>query len=204
MKKCALDFRLIGGFLLAHFLMFITFQEKAVFWYFFSATMLTLICIAVAMEQLDDKVSVGKYILYGVISGGLLFGLFWVGNQLIDLAHLSAIHKQVSALYKNYAPTQFWHFLFLMLVIVPGEEIFWRGFVQKRLLACTTSTKSIIIATLMYTSVHFYASHLMLAFAALVAGFVWSWLYAWKRSIPLVIVSHLIYDLLLFVILPLR
>ncbi len=202
-KKCATDIRLIGSFFLAHLLMFFTFQDKAVFWYFFSATLLLFILVAVAMEELDDKLSVSKYIVWGVISGVLLFALFWIGNQIIEYFNWP-LRSQITALYKYYAPSLSWHYLFLLLVIVPGEEIFWRGFIQKRLISYSNNLVSIFVSTIMYTSVHLYASHLMLPFAALTAGLFWSWLYAWKRSIPLVIVSHLIFDLFLFVLMPFR
>jgi uncharacterized protein len=184
-------------------LMLFTFQDKAVFWYFFSATLLLLILIAVAMEELDDQVSVGNYITIGIISGVFLFALFWLGNQVIEFFHLP-LRGQISALYKYYSPSLFWHYLFLMVVVVPGEEIFWRGFIQKRLISYTNNTVSIFLSAIMYTSVHLYASHFMLPFAALTAGIFWGWLYAWKRSIPLVIVSHLIFDLFLFVLMPFR
>ena len=40
------------------------------------------------------------------------------------------------------------------------------------------------------------------ALAAIVAGLIWGALYEWKKSLPLVIVSHLVFVLLLFLILP--
>ncbi|MGJ7919689.1 lysostaphin resistance A-like protein [Neobacillus sp. LXY-4] len=203
MIKSALDVRFISGFLLAHLLMFFTFSDKAVFWYFFTATMLLLICYVVAKDKLDDKLSLVKYLFIGILSGTLLFFLFWAGNQLIEFFHIPVM-KQVTSLYKRFGPDLFWHYLALILVIVPGEEIFWRGFIQKRLLSFTNNGTSIIVSAIMYSSVHLYSNQIMLPFAALVAGLVWGWLYAWRRSMPLVIVSHLVFDLFLFVIMPFR
>lgn len=203
MRKCAFDFRFISGFLLAHLLMFFTFHNRVVFWYFFTATMLTLICFVVAKDKLDDKLSVFKYLFTGIVSGALLFGLFWIGNQIIELLHIPVSH-QISALYKRFSPHMFWQYLALILVVVPGEEIFWRGFVQKRLGNYLSHGGSIIVSAIMYSSVHLYSGQFMLPFAALTAGLLWGWLYAWRRSIPLVIVSHLVFDLFLFVFLPFR
>jgi uncharacterized protein len=203
MLKSALDFRFILGFLLAHLLMFFTFLDKAVFWYFFTATMLLLICFVVAKDKLDDKLSVFKYILIGIVSGALLFGLLWVGNQLIEYFNIP-VQKQISTLYKRYGPSLFWHYLALILIAVPGEEIFWRGFIQKRLMSYISNKASVFVSALMYASAHLYSNQFMLTFTALVAGIVWGWLYAWRRSIPLVVVSHLVFDLFLFVFLPFR
>jgi uncharacterized protein len=203
MIKSALDFRFISGFILAHLLMFFTFSDKAVFWYFFTASLLLLICFVVAKDKLDDKLSLIKYLFIGILSGLLLYFIFWLGNQLIELLNIP-VRKQITSLYKHFGPDLFWHYLALILVIVPGEEIFWRGFIQKRLLQFTNNGVSIIVSALMYASVHLYSGQFMLPFAALVAGLFWSWLYAWRRSMPLVIVSHLVYDLFLFVILPFR
>ncbi|WP_282140139.1 CPBP family intramembrane glutamic endopeptidase [Cytobacillus oceanisediminis] len=201
MKSAAADLRFIGGILLAHLLMYFTFQDKSIFWYIFSASLLLLISYSIIMEEVEDKASFGTFITYGAISGFLLYGLFWAGYSLFEILNLPLVN-QVEKLYGRFSPSFIWHYIVLILIIVPGEEVFWRGFVQKRLMKLTTVKLSIILSSLLYSSVHFYSGYWMLAFAALIAGLFWGWLYAWKRSIPLVIVSHLIFDLLMFVLLP--
>ncbi|PLR81420.1 CPBP family intramembrane metalloprotease [Bacillus canaveralius] len=202
MKKWIFDSRLIIGFLLAHLLMFFTFENRAVFWYMFTAAMLILISYSILNEEVDDQQSVGSYLLYGLLSGFVLFAVFWAGNFLIDLLNLP-FSKGVAKLYNRLAPAQLWHYIVLILVIIPGEEIFWRGFIQKRLEKYVPATASIVLAAVMYTSVHFYAGYMVLPIAALFGGLFWGFLYWWKRSIPLVIVSHLVFDLFLFVFIPL-
>ncbi|MCS0791145.1 CPBP family intramembrane metalloprotease [Cytobacillus firmus] len=201
MKSVAADLRFIGGILLAHLLMYFTFQDKSIFWYIFSASLLLLISYSIIMEEVEDKASFGTFITYGALSGFLLYGLFWAGYSLFEILNLPLVN-QVEKLYGRFSPSFIWHYIVLILIIVPGEEVFWRGFVQKRLMKLTTVKLSIILSPLLYSSVHFYSGYWMLAFAALIAGLFWGWLYAWKRSIPLVIVSHLIFDLLMFVLLP--
>lgn len=201
MKSAAADLRFIGGILLAHLLMYFTFQDKSIFWYIFSASLLLLISYSIIMEEVEDKASFGTFITYGALSGFLLYGLFWAGYSLFEILNLPLVN-QVEKLYGRFSPSFIWHYIVLILIIVPGEEVFWRGFVQKRLMKLTTVKLSIILSSLLYSSVHFYSGYWMLAFAALIAGLFWGWLYAWKRSIPLVIVSHLIFDLLMFVLLP--
>ena len=201
MKSAAADLRFIGGILLAHLLMYFTFQDKSIFWYIFSASLLLLISYSIIMEEVEDKASFGTFITYGALSGFLLYGLFWAGYSLFEILNLPLVN-QVEKLYGRFSPSFIWHYIVLILIIVPGEEVFWRGFIQKRLMKLTTVKLSIILSSLLYSSVHFYSGYWMLAFAALIAGLFWGWLYAWKRSIPLVIVSHLIFDLLMFVLLP--
>ncbi|WP_026583107.1 CPBP family intramembrane glutamic endopeptidase [Bacillus sp. J33] len=203
MKNISADVRFIGGVFIAHLLMYFTFQDKSIFWYIFSASLLFLISYSIIMEEVEDKVSFGTYLIYGSISGAVLFFLFWTGYHLFDLLNLPVIN-QVEKLYGRFSPSLLWHYIVLILIIIPGEEIFWRGFVQKRILKHSNVTFSIILSSILYASVHFYSGYWMLPFAALIAGLFWGWLYAWKRSIPLVIVSHLIFDLFMFVIFPFK
>ena len=203
MKKVIGDRRLIIGYILAHLLLFFTFQDKNIFWYIFTASMLVLISYSIINEVLDDKASTLSYFTFGIISGLALFGIFWLGSTLIDLLNLP-FRGQISKLYKLFSPELAWQYVVLILIIAPGEEIFWRGFVQKRLLKFTKIRTSIIASTLLYASVHFYSGEFILVMAALTAGLVWSTLYAWKRSIPLVVISHIVFDLLLFGFFPLR
>ncbi|WP_442874263.1 lysostaphin resistance A-like protein [Cytobacillus sp. NCCP-133] len=197
----AADVRFVGGVFLAHLLMYFTFHDKSIFWYIFSAALLFLISYSIIMEEMENKVSFATYLLYGAFSGAFLYGLFWIGFSLFDFLNLPIIN-QIDKLYARFSPSLLWHYFVLILIIIPGEEIFWRGFVQKRLMKHSNITLSIALSSVLYASVHLYSGYWMLSFAALIAGLVWGWLYAWKRSIPLVIVSHLVFDLFMFVLLP--
>jgi uncharacterized protein len=197
------DYRLIIGFLLAHLLLFISFYDEAIFWYMFTASYLILISYAIVHVELDDESAFFSYAGLGIISGVLLFALFWFGQKGLDFLHFP-YRSSMNDLYKWFSPSMFWHYLALILIAVPGEEIFWRGFVQKRILKYTSVKLGIVLSAVMYASVHLYSGQWLLMFAALVAGLFWGGLYTWKRSMPLVIVSHLLFDLLLFVFMPLN
>jgi uncharacterized protein len=203
MLQRKMDLRMILAILLAHVLLFITFQEKSVFWYIYTATMLFLITYSILHEEMDDQQPVGLYITYGVLSGVLLFVLFFLGNSLLHMIDLP-LKGSVAKLYKQMSPTEIWQYIVLFLIIIPGEEIFWRGFILKRLLRKIKSRPSILISTLLYTSVNIYSGSSHLILASIVAGLCWSSLYVWKRSIPLLIVSHIVFDLILLVLFPLR
>jgi uncharacterized protein len=203
MKNSFLDVRLITGFVIAHALMYFTFHDRAIFWYIFTGSLLILITYAMFQEAVEDEASFFKYISLGTISGLILYLLFWLGVQAFDLLNLP-FEKSIKKLYRWYAPALFWQYLALILVAAPGEELFWRGFVQKRLLRYFSPFKSILIAALLYASVHIYSGTLILMLAAFLSGLMWGALYLWKKSMPLVIVSHIVFDIMIFIILPLK
>ncbi|ALC91174.1 CAAX protease [Bacillus sp. FJAT-18017] len=198
-----LDYPLLAGFILAHLLLFFTFQDKDIFWYIFSASLLFLTIWTIWQEDVDDQLSFGQYMALGIASGLLIYGLFYTGNLLFKMLGLP-FEDNIAKLYNWFAPSKFWQYIALILIAAPGEELFWRGFVQKRLIRKMSPLASVLISSVMYASVNIYSNEFLLVLAALVSGIAWGLLYAWKRSMPLVIVSHLIFDLLLFVFMPLN
>ena len=97
--------------------------------------------------------------------------------------------------------------LLLLLLICPAEELFWRGYVQ-RTLARVLSGKwaadlAFIVTTAVYALVHVWSFNFMLVMAALVAGAVWGFIYRLcPKALPALIVSHALWDALVFVIMP--
>jgi uncharacterized protein len=203
MKKVFTDWKFLLGLLLANALIYFAYDQSKVFWYILTGSMLFLISYSILNEDVDDRITLGQYLLYGLLSGVALYVIFWIGNFLINGLNITVLADQVTKIYKKFAPEVIWHYIALVLVIIPGEEFFWRGFVQKRLLANTGVWPSIIISTLFYSIVSLYSGYIVLAITALICGFVWGFLYAWKRSLPLVIISHITFNLLLLVFFPL-
>jgi len=202
LRKLITDRRLLFGYILAHLFIFFTFEQEKVFWYIFTATMLILISYSI-LDEAEQRESRKFHLFIGILSGALLYGVFWIGDTLFDLLNLP-LSNQITALYKLFSPELTWHYFVLFLIIIPGEEIFWRGFIQKKLLTHTNAWTSIILSTLLYASVQIHSGEFVLILAGLTGGFVWSILYAWKHSIRLVIISHIVFDLLLFGLFPLR
>jgi uncharacterized protein len=202
-KKVKVDYRLIIGFVIAHILMYLTFQDKKIFWYMFTATMLILISYAILNEKAEQPTSNVQNSLYGIFSGILLFIVFWLGDAIIELFHLP-FEKEIFNLYKTFAPVNLWHYIVLLFIIVPGEEIFWRGYIQKRISYKWGPALSIVIATVLYASIQVYSGYVIHIIAALFAGIFWGALYSWKKSMPLNIISHFIFDLCIFILFPLR
>ncbi|GHH98393.1 CPBP family intramembrane glutamic endopeptidase [Neobacillus kokaensis] len=203
LKNLVLDLRLIFGVVIAHTLIYFSFHDKAIFWYIFTGSILVLIAYSMFQGDVDDESSFIQYIFFGTISGLILYAVFWLGYQMVENS-LFSFDKEIRKLYKWFAPKLFWEYLALVLVAAPGEELFWRGFVQKRLMKYFKPAVSIIIGTCAYASVHIYSGSILLIFASLISGLVWGSLYFWKKSMPLIIVSHIIFDLMIFIILPFK
>ncbi|WML43510.1 CPBP family intramembrane glutamic endopeptidase [Neobacillus sp. PS3-40] len=203
MKKRIFDVRLLIGLVFAHLLLFFSFHDKSVFWYLFSGSMLLLITFAMFQEDVDDEAPFFTYISLGALTGLILYGAFWIVFKGIITFHLP-FDRGIHRLYRWFAPSLFWEYLALMLVAAPGEEFFWRGFVQKKLLKYFKPMVSIIVGALLYASVQIYSGEFILVLTTFLCGLVWGALYYWKRSMPLVIVSHVIFDIMLFIFLPLK
>lgn len=203
MKKCFQDPRLFIGLIVAHILLYFSFHDKAIFWYIFSGSVLVLIAYAMFQEEVDDEVSFIQYVFVGAIAGFFIYFIFWLGVRAIDILHLP-FNTSIKNLYKWFAPSLFWQYLALVLVAAPGEELFWRGFIQKRVMNYYNPFISISAASILYASVHIYSGSFLLVLAAFISGCIWGNLYFWKRSMPLVIVSHIVFDLMIFIILPLK
>ena len=203
MKNVLTDLHIITGIILAHLLLFFSFQDRAIFWYIFSGSILILIIYAaILQDNVDDKASLSKYLIIGIMSGALLYVIFWLGDQFFAILNLP-FNNSISKLYHWFAPSLFWHYLALFLIAAPGEELFWRGFIQKRLAKYLKPSWSIVTGALLYASANSYAGSFLLVLASFISGLAWGFLYWWKRSMPLVIVSHITFDILIFTILPL-
>lgn len=203
MKFCLVDFRLLLGIILAHLLLFLSFQDKSIFWYIYTGSLLLLITFAILQEDVDDQKGFFSYLSIGVLSGLLLYGLFWIGYHGVGFLQLG-FQRDIHQLYRRVGPSLLWEYFALVLVAGPGEEIFWRGFIQKRLLIHFKPKVAIIIGAVLFASVHVYSGKLIFIVGALLSGIIWGTLYYWKKSMPLVIVSHLIFDIMLFVLFPLK
>ena len=64
-------------------------------------------------------------------------------------------------------------------------------------------TAGLFLTTAVYSLVHIVALNFMLLVAAAVCGLFWGWLYQREQSLIPVILSHSIWDVIIFVIFPL-
>jgi len=142
------------------------------------------------------------YILIGVISAAVLYGIFFAGNYIVreildfaprQIAGIYATREQGSALTVG---------LLLLLWVGPAEEIFWRGYVQDRLSRRFSPLWGYLLATAVYTFVHIWSGNFMLLAASAVCGLFWGLIYLRFRSVWPGLISHALWDAAIFVVWP--
>ena len=194
----------MGALILAAALWFVTFGlEWGNFWIKISASALSLSVVALVLGPRPERPRIHAVdILLGLGSAVVLYGAFWLGNWLSDLL-FSFADGQVSSIYAKGEGTSRWAICLLLLTVTgPSEEIFWRGFLQRRLQLHLGGFLGWAFATLAYALVHLSAWNFMLIGAALVAGAFWGLVY-WRlgRLFP-VIISHAVWSVLVFIVAP--
>ncbi len=129
-----------------------------------------------------------------VLSAALLYVLFYLGDRAL-LALLPRISAAGASVYDmaadvpRYATT-----LALLLVIGPGEELYWRGLIQWDLHRLLPVWAAVVGAAVLYGALHLVTRNPALVIAALVCGLFWGAMYAWTGNLPAVIVSHALWD----------
>lgn len=144
------------------------------------------------------------FILIGIVSAFILYIIFYAGNFFSNLLFNFA-KTQVTGIYGNkslLAPATIG--LLLFFIIGPAEEIFWRGFVQDTLAEKFGDNKGWLVASLLYGGVHIFAMNFMLFMAALICGLFWGFIFKKYKSLWPGIISHALWDLTIFILLPIK
>ena len=87
-------------------------------------------------------------------------------------------------------------------IVGPAEELFWRGMVQSALARRYGRWTGAVLTTMAYGSVHVASGNFTLTGAAGVAGAHWSALYAAGVPLGALIVSHVAWDIWIFLVQP--
>lgn len=195
----------IFSLILAAIFWFVNFALKLYnFWFSMSAAVLVLTAFAlyyggIPFRRRDWS---KRAILSGLASAVALYIIFWLGNQVSQwIFHFAK--PQIASIYTIRTQGEaFVITLILLFVTSPGEEIFWRGFVQKRLMDRLGTVPGYLCASAIYAAVHVASGNFMLTMAALTAGLFWGWLYQRERNLIPCILSHSLWTLMIFVLLP--
>ena len=90
----------------------------------------------------------------------------------------------------------------LATIVGPAEELFWRGLVQEALMARYGRWPGAAVAAMAYGGVHVVTGNFTLLGAAGVAGAHWSALYAAGVPLGALVVSHVTWDVWIFLVQP--
>lgn len=201
--------KVIPGFILAAVFWFIMFSPWTKhlfnFWsvMILATTTLNVISFVFGKEQLRTVYKFKtKWIFIGLISAALLYFVFFAGNYFSNLLFDFANHQIENIYATKSQSSKIFIGLALLLWIGPAEEIFWRGFAQYNLSLKYGETGGFIITTLIYAFVHIWAFNFMLFMAALICGIFWGWMFKRYKSVWPGIISHAVWDAVIFVVLP--
>ena len=182
-------------------MMYYTFTEKAIFWYLYAFTLLVGIAIALLSGKFEDRIPTWQYLIFGIGYGTITYGLVKIGYILLPYID-SGVTREIAKFIDVYGPKNIFHYLLLIFIVAAGEEMFWRGYVQQQLKRYTSTFWAVVITALLFSLALAISGFIPGAIAAIVAGLLWGALYEWKKSLPLIIVAHVVFTLLLFLVLP--
>jgi hypothetical protein len=177
----------------------------------FTTSLLSAVAFVFGRPLLSGRELTAKNVFIGVVLAALLYAVFYLGNQFLLLVSrlfpslLPDPEGNIASVYANLGglPPSLVAFL-LFFPIGFGEEIFWRGFVQRRFRESGTPTSAFILTTLLYVAIHVPTGNPVLILAALTCGLFWGGFYwATGRLVP-VLVSHMLWDPFIFVIVPIN
>jgi len=197
-------------YFLVFFLWFVMFSPWTAayvnFWLLMSLTAISLISITLIIQR--DKFSEiftyrRVYILIGLFSAFVLYLVFVLGNFFSNLI-FSFAQSQVKSIYQLKSQTTPFVLAPLMILIGGAEEVFWRGYVQYTAARRLGPVIGYITASVLYALIHIWSFNFMLIMASLVCGLFWGLLYLKYRSLWPSIISHIVWDLFIFVLLPIH
>lgn len=173
------------------------------FWLKIGISVLIVFAYSLRFQKPDLSWQQRSFLL-GISSAAVLYLVFLSGYQLSPYL-LPGSRAGVQDIYDLGEGTdRLLIFLLLFFITGPGEEIFWRGFLQFRLMQRWGKFPGYFLATAIYSGVHVFSMNLMLILAALVAGAFWGALYLWKRDLFLQIISHSFWSAFIFAVVPIR
>ncbi len=193
--------------ILVAFLWFITFYlTVGVFWTKIALSTVILAAFALwAAPDIRHRVTCNaRALVWGVLSAGALYGLFWIGRT-VSLLLFPFAGDQIWSVYDKASGYNPCIILCVLLFITgPCEEIFWRGFLQDNLMKRYGKNAGWISATIVYAGVHIWSLNFMLVGAAAVAGAFWGALYRRTETLTPVIISHALWSAVIFTLAPMN
>jgi membrane protease YdiL (CAAX protease family) len=180
------------------------------FWWWMSANIAILVSLCFIRDKSYWPLLVKDFrerrtakIVIGSLSALVLYLIFLAGNEL-SRSILPFAAEGIGKVYSfKHGASISRIVLLIVLLIGPGEEVFWRGYLQRQWSGRAGTLRGWLGAAIFYAAVHAGSGNIMLVLAALLCGLYWGALYARYRSLLLIAVSHTLWDVLIFLVFPL-
>lgn len=192
----------ILSLLFAYAFTWVTFSNEKVFWYFYTFTILFLMSFSFFYGKISDNVKTSNYVVLSILTGILLYIILALGYFLIEVLPFTSV-KDIDKFSHKFGPTSIWHFLLLLFLIAPGEELFWRGYIQQQIKRWISPIASVVVTAGLFSLTFFFSGFWFGMLGAFVVSIVLGLMYEWKKSMPLIILSHITMLVLLFLLFPL-
>jgi len=179
------------------------------FWWWMSFSIVALVLSSFVLDKSNGQIllgdirsGLGRKMVWGILSALLLYGIFYAGDFLSRqfLPFASQGISRVYAFKEGASPLRI--IPLIIFFIGPGEEVFWRGALQRHFQNYLGDVSGWLISGALYALVHIGSANPMLVLAAGVCGLFWGWMYLRYRSIVMVAVSHTLWDILVFIAFP--
>jgi uncharacterized protein len=191
-----------GGF--AYLAFAATFRgPKSRFWPRMTATALVLgACSLINSKELRRQRPRPVDLALGTAIAAGLYGVFAVGDRAAR-AVMPQGEQDIGDIYQlRQLRPRAELMLRLGLAIAPAEELFWRGLLQQALVDRLGKARGAALAAGLYGGAHICTGNPTLVGAATVAGGGWSGLAAAGVPIPALVVSHVLWDVWIFLVRP--
>lgn len=172
------------------------------FWLRLAVAIITLNLVAISYQDYNLTLN-STDIKWGLLSALLLYLIFMVGRELSGVL-FSRSQEQIMSVYYLKEEGNLIIISIILFLAGVGEELFWRGFLQYNLEQEFGAGLGYLTASLVYGGVHLWTGNLILVLAALTAGLFWGYFFLKYKSLSLVIISHIVWDLLIFIVFPLN
>lgn len=151
-----------------------------------------------------------NHVITGFAAAAVLYGIFWFGHHILVLINeytglLPQRAENLNAIYankENVSPSLVGLLLFFPIGF--GEEVYWRGFVQRYFQGRWGKRTAFLVTVVLYTGVHVPTANPVMILAALVCGVFWGGLYVCTGSLIPVLISHMVWDPFIFIMFPIR
>jgi len=179
------------------------------FWWWMSGNLIILISLSFLFDRsylpsLKSNITSNalKKTGIGLLSAAFLYLVFFVGNFL-SREWFEFAGSGIENVYDFRGGASTIRIALLMILVIgPGEELFWRGYLQRQFSAQWGRYNGLLISLLVYTGVHVFTGNIMLILAAFICGLFWGWLYLKYQSMVINVISHTIWDVVVFLLLP--